>query len=610
MKLSTKILCLLGLLLSMEVGATPAGLATVMSIYRNRETSKPVLVRGYGIVVEINLVLPGGRIERQYVIQTVSHLSQGGLDPGSRSSQIPENEIRKTPRLLIDLAVDQGNNRVFGHFMTQKFDPAFQEITKGKDVLPLIGSSYFESFRDRDLLILAPGSLPARQIPAAVSLTYFANGAPPQIRFPPLRLEEDWRMSRLAGGLTIPCPKSYPACREESALLSGASDLKTELAQRLSSSGFVKATYDAWIPVSTNPGMSGLPVFKSDTSGKVASVVGLVSGSSPQSFDTWLSEFDPVGLFRNYSSSPKSFMGSEDLSSAENFIWVMENYALARVGQNENFALQESGFEASLGKNEEGNPLRCSHGSELRLDHGSGFRIDNGSGFRVDNGDLVCGGGFHRGQDFQTQIRGGSPSQTAFMVMNSLNATMIYPPTASGFGAFFKENQNSKPGDPNFKILSLDSQGQASLLLTEIEFSQFAQKIFKKLGSIWTADLEIAEVNKTDASKMSVSESQGKVQLSPRFVEGKLRAVILRISGPRVGVIEREISYDNLRGQNSITLLLQKVQWAGGNGLLNLAGLLMQNPDSVATEDPRMKTLFVMSAGKTIFYFTVKAESH
>ena len=619
--------------------ATPAGLATVMSIYRDRQSAQQVIVRGYGVVVEINVIMPDHSTQRQYVIQTVSHLSQGGLDPGSFAYPLPASQRRTTPRLLVDLAVDNGNTRVFAHLSRQEPDPLFREIIQQTKTLPLIGSSFSESFRDRDLLVLAPGALPHRQIPAAVSLTYhYPSNKNPEIRFATLKLDDDWQMSHANGGIAIACPKSYPACAPEH-LVSLSSDSKSPaahtLSQRLIGLGAVNALYDSWLPFATNPGMSGLPVFRTDFMGRVVEILGLISGSSPLSHDTWLAKFEPMEMFAQFASEVNAAAARKEdpeIFLSEHFIWMMDRFSLTRVGQNGNFALLEAGF---LDAGQAGSaPLRCSQGS--------GFRMDNGSGFRLDNGDLMCGGNFHHGQDFSTQLRGGQQELTAFMIVDNRLLTSFYPPTATGFGSYFELNnwqQSQKPyrlleaDQMQFGILSLNGKDQASLAVTQSMFTRFASPlyVFDTKAQSWSAKLRVTMLDKADPSRISVREDVSNLTLIPTFVSGVLSSVDVRIEGDLSGPLHKVIDYQHLRSDDSIFRLQQKVQTQSGEGILSLEGLLTSNPDFIRTpeltvqfpaekqqgetpvmqlviseSDPEIKTLFLFTRGTKVFYFSVQ----
>lgn len=617
--------------------ATPAGLAEVMSIYRDRQSGQEILVKGYGIVVEINLVMPDGHFERQYLIQTVSHVSQGGYENLHLSEPMPgDGEAHPVPKLLINIAKDEQNHRIFGHHSNVALEPEFKDVLKGEVPQPLIGSSFFESFRDRDLLILQTDHLPGKKIPAAVSLTY-AQGNPktPQsVKYRSLQLEDDWQRSRYEGGWTIVCPKVFPACTAEQKI--EFKDLPRGIfAQRLLKDGSARAEYDRWIPFATNPGMSGLPVFQTDAAGQTTGVLGLISGSSPQTRDAWLSGFDPQNLFERWISAVSSFQAQGKdykVYGYGDFIWMMDQFSLNRVGKNlEGFTFQESGFLSSQSSSA---PFRCQHGS--------GFRIDNGSGFRIDNGDLICAGNFYHGQSFVTQLPGQKPRLTAFMMMDHPQMTLFFPPTATGFGYYFLQNnldvyQKAYRVPPSnamkFKVLSMKEDGSPSFFLTENEFKGFAKTIYNFVPSTqsWSADLEMTLLDKTLPQKFEMSEGRGRLVLKPLFERGLLVSVKVRIESPDLGIIEKVIEYQNLKLENSIAQLQQKVRISGGEGLLNLSGILMHNLDAVnspdldlelnqskpkgdpsalvfrpSVGDRELKTVFSLSLGARIYYFTVR----
>lgn len=622
------IFAVLFLLASPNVFAFPSGLAKVMSVYHDRETKEDLVISGYGLVVELKLVHSDGRTESQYVIQTVSHLSQGSYDTRPLTDPDAQGRRSPVPKLLAEIKTLDGKN-LFVHHRRTRINQIFSSLVEGKKTAPVIMSSYFENFRDADLLLLDV----QESLPVAVTIHIPTTGnEEPSSVVHPLQLPEDWMWSNVGENLSFPCPKSFRNCVPQKQIKAVGTAINP-MTKRLLSKGHINAEYDHWFPFVTDSGMSGLPVFEKTTSQSFSRVIGLISGSTPQTSDTWLTEFYPLRLYMRWDSAVESFQSrgeSYQVYGWGDFIWMMSHQSLSRIGRN----LNGIGFQESRETPEVNglNRQRCNHGSGFRMDNGSGFRQDNGSGFRMDNGESSCRPQWVRGQNFVTQQPGKSTSPTAMMIIDHPLLTLFLPPTATGMGYYFLQNnldirqqQFRVPLANRMQFNIFDTHGAS---LSKNEFDRFAKTIYTSPndGLHWEADLSISALDKSEADSVQISELPGKIKLTPHFKDSKLEKVEIEIKIADQEPLRKTIEYTNLQSENSIMSPFQNIDSQGKTATLGLAGILTHNPDFIDMPDldmdvtvtsPRrvqfhhsigdeeIKTLFTLKKENIVYYMMV-----
>lgn len=612
---------------SVSLWALPPGLARIHSVFTDRADGKPVLISGYGIVIEMSFKLPDGTEHSQFVIQTPSHLSQGGYDTGHASATSPDGSPKPVPKLLVELYLD-GEQKVFAHHSWTPLEKEFEPVVGGAVVQPLIASSYFESFRDLDLLILE--QVP-KNTPVVMKLSYTLNEAgetlgTPGLKMWELNLADEWRWFRLSNTLAIPCPKSFASCTTDR-FIQADGPIHSPLSRRILNDGFVPGEYEFWVNFSAESGMSGLPVFKTDSNGTITGIVGLISGTDVHTGDTWLSQILPKVLFDRWIDAVRGFLQSNEIFKVygfKDFIWMLSDGQLSRVGET----MSGVRFQESKVDDKFKSPRRCNRGS--------GFRMDNGSGFRFDTGESDCPTDLERGRTFLTQKPNERPHPTAFMVMDHSDLTLFFPPTATGMGYYFLQSdldviqQDLKiPADRamQFKIVAQSESGDPTSSINAAEFGRFAKTIYQPVGDTWQASLLATVV---DRSSATLTEKKAHVTLKPQFDSAqRLLSVSIHLQIEGGGSIQHKVDYANWSAKNSIANMYQNVKLKDCESLLNLEGLLMHNPDLMnipdldmtfrndvavtadALEfvrnwgDPDLRTIFTLKSGSKVYYFSV-----
>jgi hypothetical protein len=549
----------LGFLVSSTVTAStlnlPPGVVEVYSAYTDLTTHKVKIIRGYGIIIKLTFHEPGGTKSIR-LIQTVSHLSQGGL----KESGVPRVGVR------LQLANGQ---QVMAHYSEYKLSEELRPALQGATPEPLLFSSYFANSKDSEILIVDPSHPLANQlVDFAEIVLQDGRALSLETKLDLKHLPSGWRLKQIRPGLTILCPVTFPHCAGDDQPVR-ASGTKSYMATRIGEGGFIQTEYDWLFFTRVDRGMSGLPILLNK------SLFSMISSSSAVTAETWGLFLMPVDMFQKWAQSR---FKSQNLEGYKVFsetycYWELDNGAIRRR-------------------------LTGEHHEYLEW---SPARDENGNAFRFDNGDGVAGSDFGRG-GFQVVNSNGKFSKSSLLVMSHPKYTRIVPPTVAGMALshYVKEFDYNRIAQGLYGGLSYieykDDERQVEWSHFKELFTRFYRAIsLSAADKGWLAahnpyhsrfnDLQVQKFTSELSVTTLETETKGHLTLY-NYVNhsGKFIGVffVLEIQGEK---ISHWVSFSHVDGVGGAFAPFIPVLFKGQTAQLELSGMLTHNPDRINIPD-------------------------
>lgn len=585
-------LLIIPLMLSSKAVALPTGIAEVYSTYTDTQTKEIYGIGGYGTVYKLNFALLDKPV---FVVQTASHLSQGGLFEEG------------VPRIAVRLPLKSGKT-ILAYPKSKSFSETLRGIVSGDELFPIIAGSYFANGKDSEVLILEPGEELEKELTHFVEMDISAdNMGVSRINPEAWALDPNdktWRLKKIRDRVATICPTKFSTCAIDDTTISSAPG-DHRLFQLIGDLGLIQTEYDWLIFSRTNQGMSGLPLIVSDGESiddrAKTGVLGAISSSSKISAETWVTYSDPANHYGQWlniratsrSDSPPEWVGEQDI------IWERVNGILRRrlTGLSHVYIEAENSATSPV----EGD-------AKSRCDNGGAFRFDNGGAFRFDNGSSLCDGPVSADitSGFKVLRADGSFYNSNLLIIEHPSYTRIVAPTVAGMtlsqytkdfelhwrqqglhtGMNFTEylEDERKVRWQPFKVLfnsfykseTPTSADQEWLL----KFNPYAKQLTSTKILKFTSPLGVAKVLRTRDGQ-NLSKGKGQITLYPYVdVSDTLIGVFVHIHLEGKDLM-RWVSFSQHPGLPADQFFEPYIQVKldGQPGMLELVGILTHNPD-------------------------------
>lgn len=587
--------------------ALPQGIVEVYSAYTDVQNGNVKVVKGYGFIVKLVFDSTDAKGGHVFVIQTVSHLSQGGLGPD------------RLPRTAVKFKLNNGRE-VVGRYGLAPLATELGPVTNGIESEAMLLGSRFSNVKDSELLIIDPGYRDRAHISELIEIgvergqiiSYEMKIDPSTM----LESKDGWRVKKIRKDLGIICPVEFKSCSVDDGAVLGAGPMN-HFSHLIKVEGYIQTEYDWLVFTRTEQGMSGLPVVsfmesasnaghvKRFKSGLVGSVMGAISSSSRQSDETWATFLDPLADFLSWMNAggQSSALADVRVIGAEKVFWELEAGILRRklIGENHIYVEWSPDALPDLNSAPKG---RCENGGAFRHDNGGDLPGDPCGVTKMATGK----GGFKIADST------GRFSKSNLLIMSHPAHTRIVPATVAGMAL----SHYTKA----FDSARLRAGGYAGMTFTEytdevrsVRWDPFRELYdsFYRRAPVTGEDRDFLARQKVDVADLVVEKFTGQLNVSKVLRNGGAQVVsdaraqleilsVIRKDGELAGSffklsfegheISRWISFsedrDIFRGEIQTFAPYVIVRFKGKPASLELAGMLSHNPDRMNIPDLRL----------------------